>query len=792
MLTRMLQRRGTEQEWYDVRNTAILQPGEIGLETNTGRFKIGNGVNVWIDLPYYLPDNNPTNNGIRANKNNADIYSKLIANQTFIGTQTLTSGNATQIPLLVAGKESQSASLQRWANSTDQTLASMSSTGKLTATGAQFDADVDLNGNAIINVKDIDSNSTDSYAVNKKYVDEAIAGLLWKDPVNLVSVATGTDLFDWVDVPTSGLTGTVELDGHGPLTSTHGNGYRLLLVNQTTTENNGIWVYTDNGTSYELSRPTDADTFEELKGASVFVQEGTLYGTSSFVQTEHYLASFAGQQWVQFNGASQITAGAGLEKSGNVLFTNAGAGIQINENSIQVAESGIVSSMIANDTIVDADINTNADIAPTKILGDAVTKADTGTVTSLMILNNTIVNADINEDADIEPSKILGDAVTKTDVGTVTSTMIQNLTIVEGDIADSAITSSKIANGTIVDADISTTADINTAKLKDFKLDKLTDVTITEPVENKQILRYNGLQWINETPSGGISISPTPPDSAVGGDAWFDSTDGSLYVYYDDGDANILPVSSLSNVTVYSSLVTGFRTRLDYSASYNSGTNSHLISYTYSIITGPGSYITNLPIYAYLSIDGTQVWVSSGNYTFPTNSTTTLTTGSYSRPFTANSVNNVQLITSLVGASALPPQLDSSSISVLATGVPSDSAQWVQVKANSALEASILTRMSASESRLTTLEQVPPGTSSVYVTAPLTNSGTPTAAQLAVSVGTTSGTVAAGDHTHTTYVEKVNGTVTTASTSSNVVRNITLSTSAPTGGNDGDVWLVYA
>lgn len=40
-------------------------------------------------------------------------------------------------------------------------------------------------------------------------------------------------------------------------------------------------------------------------------------------------------------------------------------------------------------------------------------------------------------------------------------------------------------------------------------------------------------------------------------------------------------------------------------------------------------------------------------------------------------------------------------------------------------------------------------------------------------------------------VNRSNGTVTTASTSLSVVRNITLSTSAPTGGSDGDVWLVY-
>ena len=40
-------------------------------------------------------------------------------------------------------------------------------------------------------------------------------------------------------------------------------------------------------------------------------------------------------------------------------------------------------------------------------------------------------------------------------------------------------------------------------------------------------------------------------------------------------------------------------------------------------------------------------------------------------------------------------------------------------------------------------------------------------------------------------VDEVNGTVTTAATDQTVVRNITLSTSAPSGGSDGDVWLQY-
>jgi hypothetical protein len=40
-------------------------------------------------------------------------------------------------------------------------------------------------------------------------------------------------------------------------------------------------------------------------------------------------------------------------------------------------------------------------------------------------------------------------------------------------------------------------------------------------------------------------------------------------------------------------------------------------------------------------------------------------------------------------------------------------------------------------------------------------------------------------------VSRTNGTVSTASTSQSVVRNIRVSTQPPSGGNDGDVWLVY-
>jgi len=179
---------------------------------------------------------------------------------------------------------------------------------------------------------------------------------------------------------------------------------------------------------------------------------------------------------------------------------------------VKTTDTGTVTStMIANGTIVNADINSSAaidktkisgtaitagdtgtvtntilagSIAPAKITGTAITAADTGTVTSTMIADGTIVNADINASAAIVSTKISGTAVTQGDTGTVTSTMIADGTIVNADINASAaidktkisgtaitaadtgtVTSTMIADGTIVNADINSSAAIDWTKI---------------------------------------------------------------------------------------------------------------------------------------------------------------------------------------------------------------------------------------------------------------------------------------------------------------------------------------
>lgn len=45
-------RRGPAAEW--TADNPVLASGEPGFETDTGKFKLGNGVLAWVDLPYFL------------------------------------------------------------------------------------------------------------------------------------------------------------------------------------------------------------------------------------------------------------------------------------------------------------------------------------------------------------------------------------------------------------------------------------------------------------------------------------------------------------------------------------------------------------------------------------------------------------------------------------------------------------------------------------------------------------------------------------------------------------------
>lgn len=92
-------------------------------------------------------------------------------------------------------------------------------------------------------------------------LQSAIEGLAWKDSTRVASVAN-------VTIASPG----ASIDG---ISLTAGD--RVLLKNQSSTPENGIYIW--NGAATPMTRATDASTFAELEAAVVSIEEGTNAGT---------------------------------------------------------------------------------------------------------------------------------------------------------------------------------------------------------------------------------------------------------------------------------------------------------------------------------------------------------------------------------------------------------------------------------------------------------------------------------------------------------------------------------
>ena len=135
----------------------------------------------------------------------------------------------------------------------------------------------------------------------KQYVDTVAQGLNVK-----AAVAWGTT----ANITLSGLT----TQTGGEWTSTLTAADRILVKNQSTAANNGIYA----AAAGAWTRTADADTWNELVSAFVFVQQGATLGDTGWVCTVDPGGTLGvtAVTWVQFSGAGTYTAGTGLTLTG--------------------------------------------------------------------------------------------------------------------------------------------------------------------------------------------------------------------------------------------------------------------------------------------------------------------------------------------------------------------------------------------------------------------------------------------------------------------------------------------
>lgn len=177
-MTIIQHKRGTSSNWTLL--DPVLSVAEIGYETDTARFKIGDGTSTWSALSYFsatgagsgtlssvglaVPtgltvSNSPlTADGtitiaydtgysipLDSSQTNWDTaygwgdhasagYITTTGNNTFTGTQTLAPSTASETPLIAKGFTAQSANLQEWQNVGGSVLASISSGGAFSTT----------------------------------------------------------------------------------------------------------------------------------------------------------------------------------------------------------------------------------------------------------------------------------------------------------------------------------------------------------------------------------------------------------------------------------------------------------------------------------------------------------------------------------------------------------------------------------------------------------------------------------------------------------------------------------
>jgi hypothetical protein len=143
-------------------------------------------------------------------------------------------------------------------------------------------------------------------AATKNYVDTVAQGLDAKASVVCATTANIT------------LSGTQTIDG---IAVAAGN--RVLVKNQTLSQNNGIYV----ANASTWTRSTDMDTWAEVPNSFVFVETGTTQADTGWVCTADAGGTLGTTPitWTQFSGAGTYTAGTGLTLTGTQFsITNAG------------------------------------------------------------------------------------------------------------------------------------------------------------------------------------------------------------------------------------------------------------------------------------------------------------------------------------------------------------------------------------------------------------------------------------------------------------------------------------
>lgn len=165
-------------------------------------------------------------------------------------------------------------------------------------------ANVSVNNFKITNLA---TPTTSTDAATKGYVDAALQGISWKQPVRVATTTAGT-------LSTSFANGQT-VDGQTLTTND-----RILIKNQSSQSDNGIYVVNASGAP---TRATDANTSNELNAAACIVEQGTVNAGLGYVQTTvNPTIGSSNIVFVNFTSVAGYTFSSGVQVSGTAVSAN--------------------------------------------------------------------------------------------------------------------------------------------------------------------------------------------------------------------------------------------------------------------------------------------------------------------------------------------------------------------------------------------------------------------------------------------------------------------------------------
>ena len=338
-------------------------------------------------------------------------------------------------------------------------------------------------------IKDLAEPTASTDAATKQYVDDLAQGLAIQAPCvagtpgTLTSITGGTITYD---NGTAGVGATLTtssgnfdtLDGISISTDD-----RVLVKNESTTANNGIYVKTS---STVLTRASDFDTPVEMAGGDfVFIQQGSTLNDTGFVMTDPVATIGTDPAtFVQFSGAGSFLAGAGLTLTGstfsitntavsaqaygngthNATFTVNGKGQLTAAANVEItAGAGALTGSVLNSSVVDSSLTSLGTIDTGVWQGTAIGAAYVATLNQ-----NTTGTAGTVTTAAQPNITSTGTLSSLTVNGTMNAGTMQSTTITTGSSAtagtitgDYTLTSGSTLNATYADLAEKYTADID-------------------------------------------------------------------------------------------------------------------------------------------------------------------------------------------------------------------------------------------------------------------------------------------------------------------------------------------